>query len=169
MKRILFVVAASVALFAAEVEAQTGCVVPTIAHSAMGILPDNIHITDAESNVAAADITAGIDLWAKATQCAQSGFLPNIHRTRHVSNETWIVEEDTYTNFQKRHKYVTVVNDLERREVAHVADGRGRSAIDGYFEELGETACAGIEQVAMDMWPAYISSVEAHTDAGRRS
>ncbi len=69
------------------------------------------------------------------------------------------------TSFQKRHKYVTVVNDLERREVAHVADGRGRSAIDGYFEELGETACAGIEQVAMDMWPAYISSVEAHTDA----
>ena len=69
------------------------------------------------------------------------------------------------TSFQKRHKYVTVVNDQERREVAHVADGRGRSAIAGYFEELGETTCAGIEQVAMDMWPAYISSVEAHTDA----
>ena len=69
------------------------------------------------------------------------------------------------TSFRRRHEYVTVVNDLERGVVAHVADGRGRSAIDGYFEELGETNCAGIEQVAMDMWPAYISSVEEDSDA----
>ena len=69
------------------------------------------------------------------------------------------------TSFQKRHEYVTVVNDLERGVVVHVADGRGRASIDGYFEELGESACAGIEQVAMDMWPAYIGSAEAHTNA----
>ena len=69
------------------------------------------------------------------------------------------------TSFRKRHEYVTVVNDLERGVVTHVADGRGRSAIDGYFEELGEQSCAGIEQVAMDMWPAYISSVAEYTDA----
>ena len=69
------------------------------------------------------------------------------------------------TSFRRRHEYVTVVNDLERGVVAHVADGRGRSAIDGYFEGLGETTCAGIEQVAMDMWPAYISSVKAYTNA----
>ena len=69
------------------------------------------------------------------------------------------------TSFRKRHEYVTVVNDLERGVVTHVADGRGRSAIDGYFEELGEQSCAGIEQVAMDMWPAYISSVAENTDA----
>ena len=43
-------------------------------------------------------------------------------------------------------EYVTVVNDLERGVVTHVADGRGRAAIDGYFEDLGETNCAGIEQ-----------------------
>ena len=69
------------------------------------------------------------------------------------------------TSFRRRHEYVTVVNDLERGVVVHVADGRGRSAIDSYFEELGARNCAGIEQVAMDMWPAYISSVEEYTDA----
>ena len=69
------------------------------------------------------------------------------------------------TSFRKRHEYVTVVNDLERGVVTHVADGRGRSAIDGYFEELGERLCSGIEQVAMDMWPAHISSVEEYTAA----
>ena len=69
------------------------------------------------------------------------------------------------TSFQQRHEYVTVVNDLERGVVVHVADGRGRASIDAYFEELGESACAGMEQVAMDMWPAYIASAAAHTDA----
>lgn len=69
------------------------------------------------------------------------------------------------TSFRRRHKYVTVVNDLERGVVVHVADGRDRSAIDSYFQDLGETTRAGIEQVAMDMWPAYISSVEEYTAA----
>ena len=69
------------------------------------------------------------------------------------------------TSFRRRYEYVTVVNDLERGVVTHVADGRGRSAIDRYFKDLGETNCASIEQVAMDMWPAYISSVEEYTDA----
>ena len=67
--------------------------------------------------------------------------------------------------FPGRKKGTRLVNDLERGVVVHVADGRDRSAIDSYFEELGERNCAGIEQVAMDMWPAYISSVEEYTDA----
>ncbi len=49
--------------------------------------------------------------------------------------------------------------------MGHVPDGRGRSAIDGYFEGPGETTCAGIEQVAMDMWPACITSLKAYTNA----
>ena len=69
------------------------------------------------------------------------------------------------TSFQKRHEYVTVVNDQGRDVVLYVADGRGRKAIDGYFADLGKADCAGIEQVAMDMWPPYIGSIEEHTEA----
>ena len=71
------------------------------------------------------------------------------------------------TSFQRRHEYVTVVNDLTASEprVLYVADGRNRAAIDGYFQAVGEEGCALIEMVAMDMWQAYIGSVQEHTEA----
>ena len=61
---------------------------------------------------------------------------------------------------------MTVVNDLTAAEprVLYVADGRDRTGIDGYFAAAGEEGCAPIGLVAMDMWPAYIGSVQAHTD-----
>jgi len=69
------------------------------------------------------------------------------------------------TAFQRRHEYVTVVADVEHGRVLYVADRRDQAALDGYFRELGEAGCAQLEQVAMDMWPAYIASVRLHTDA----
>ena len=68
------------------------------------------------------------------------------------------------TSFQKRHEYVTVVNDLRGR-VLYVADGRTQKALDGFFAELGPESCARIEQVAMDMAQPYIQSVRKHTGA----
>ena len=60
------------------------------------------------------------------------------------------------TSFQRRHEYVTVVNALTASapRVLHVADGRDRAALDGYFDAVGEAGCAQIAMVAMDMWPA---------------
>ena len=60
------------------------------------------------------------------------------------------------TSFQKRHEYVTLVGDLDRGVVHHVADGRGKDALRAYFEGLSERARARIESVAMDMWAPYI-------------
>ncbi len=70
------------------------------------------------------------------------------------------------TQFQRRHEYVTVVNDLTTSEprVLYVAE-RSRAALDGYFEAVGEAGCGRIQMVAMDMWPAYIRSVREHTEA----
>ena len=68
------------------------------------------------------------------------------------------------TSFQKRHEYVTVVNDQAGR-VLYVADGRDTEALDGFFEALGAEGCARVERVAMDMAPAYMRSVRAHTGA----
>lgn len=100
--------------------------------------------------------------WDQAAGIQRRAVVRGLAR-RELKPPRWIGVDET--SFRKRHEYVTVVNDLEQGVVAHVADGRGRSAIDGYFEELGETLCAGIEQAAMDMWPAYIASVEEYTDA----
>ena len=71
------------------------------------------------------------------------------------------------TSFQRRHEYVTVVNDLTTSgpRVLYVADGRSRAALDGYFEAVGEAGCRRTQMVAVDMWPAYIGSVREHTEA----
>ena len=68
------------------------------------------------------------------------------------------------TSFQKRHEYVTVVNDLEGN-VLYVADGRDQRALDGFFEELGSEGCARLRRVAMDMAQPYIQSVLKNTEA----
>ncbi len=49
------------------------------------------------------------------------------------------------TSFQRRHEYVTVVNDLTTSEprVLYVADGRTRAALDGYFAAVGEAGAGG--------------------------
>lgn len=65
------------------------------------------------------------------------------------------------TSFQKRHEYVTVVSD-ERGQVVHVADGRGRDAIDIFYEQFDEGELAEVEVVAMDMHAPYIRSTEDH-------
>jgi hypothetical protein len=36
---------------------------------------------------------------------------------------------------------VTVVSDLERSVVVHVADDRGRAALDGFWTRLTEAEC----------------------------
>ena len=72
------------------------------------------------------------------------------------------------TSFQKRHEYVTVVCDLERPRVLHVADGRGQEALDGFYEGLDEEQLAGIEAVAMDMWWPYIKATLAHVPGAER-
>jgi transposase len=60
------------------------------------------------------------------------------------------------TSFQRRHEYVTVVTDIARARVVYVADGRGRDAIEGFFDHLGVEGSAALQVVAMDMWKPYI-------------
>ncbi len=64
-------------------------------------------------------------------------------------------------SFKKRHKYVTIVTDLDRSEVIWVGSGRKRETLDAFWKSLSAQQLAGIEGVAMDMWPAYIESTMA--------
>ena len=58
----------------------------------------------------------------------------------------------------KRHRYVTLVCDLDRGTVEYVADDRKRSSLDAYYQSLSEEQLVGIEAVAMDMWEPFIAS-----------
>ena len=66
------------------------------------------------------------------------------------------------TSFQKRHQYVTVVSDLVEGTVEYVADEHCQASLDGYYEQFEPEELEHLETVAMDMWPAYISSTEEY-------
>ena len=73
------------------------------------------------------------------------------------------------TSFARRHRYVTVVTDLERSRVLYVADDRERASLDRFWAARSAGELAAIEAVAMDMWEPYIGSTRAHLpDADRK-
>jgi transposase len=63
---------------------------------------------------------------------------------------------------RKGHDYLTLVYDIERGNVDYIADDRTQASLDPYFCSFSEEEREGIKAVVMDMWPAYINSVEAH-------
>jgi transposase len=64
--------------------------------------------------------------------------------------------------FRKGHRYVTLVNDLERGRVLHVAEDRKKSSLDGFWPTLSQEQRDSIRGVAMDMWDPYEQSVREH-------
>ncbi|HEX9563026.1 MAG TPA: ISL3 family transposase, partial [Gemmatimonadaceae bacterium] len=68
-------------------------------------------------------------------------------------------------SFLKRHQYVSVVVDLDRACVLHVADDRKAESIVPYFEELTPEQRAGITAIAMDMWEPYRKTVREQVPA----
>jgi transposase len=58
----------------------------------------------------------------------------------------------------KRHRYVTLVSDLDRGTVEFIADDRKIASLDAYYESLTVRQLAGIRAVAMDMWEPFITS-----------
>lgn len=67
----------------------------------------------------------------------------------------------------RRHRYVTLVCDLDRSTVEYIADDRKKTSLDAYYMSLSEEQLAGIEGVAMDMWEPFVSSTVAHVPDGR--
>jgi transposase len=65
-------------------------------------------------------------------------------------------------SFRKRHRYLTIVNDLNRSRVLFVAEGRRKASLDGFWETLSTEQLGGVEAVAMDMWDPYVASTREH-------
>jgi len=62
----------------------------------------------------------------------------------------------------KGHRYVTLVNDLDRGTVEYVGFDRKQESLEKYYRSLSATQLAGIEAVAMDMWDPYIAATKAY-------
>jgi transposase len=67
----------------------------------------------------------------------------------------------------KRHRYVTMVCDLDRATVEYIADDRKKTSLEAYYASLSPEQLAGIEAVAMDMWEPYITATVAHVPDGK--
>ncbi len=71
--------------------------------------------------------------------------------------------------FKKRHSYMTLVYDLDRSTVEHVAEDRTTESLSGYYRSLSGKQLSGIEAVAMDMWEPYVKATMEHVPlAGER-
>jgi transposase len=70
-------------------------------------------------------------------------------------------------SFAKRHRYVTLVCDLQRATVEYIADDRKKTSLDAYYDSLTKKQVAGIQATAMDMWDPFIASTLEHLPLGR--
>ncbi len=64
----------------------------------------------------------------------------------------------------KRHRYLTVVADLDRSRVLYLTEDRKQASLDGFWGTLTPAQREGIEAIAMDMWEPYIQSTLVHLD-----
>jgi len=62
-------------------------------------------------------------------------------------------------SFRKRHRYLTVVTDHDRRRVIWAAEGKSSDVLKSFFKLIGLEACERIEIVTMDMSAAYEKAV----------
>lgn len=66
----------------------------------------------------------------------------------------------------KRHKYITLVLDLETHRVVYVGQGKGKKALKSFWKRL-KSSGAKIEAVATDMSQAYIAAVQENLPEAR--
>jgi len=75
---------------------------------------------------------------------------PDLSRVRRIAIDEFAVA--------KGHEYMTVVLDLDTTRVLYVGNGRSQDSLRKFWRRVKKKNIK-IEAVAMDMWPAYISSV----------
>lgn len=64
--------------------------------------------------------------------------------------------------WQKWHKYVTNVVDVDKRKIIWNEEGRGKGTLDKFYHTIGEDGCNKIEVVASDGAKGFLSSTKEH-------
>lgn len=102
--------------------------------------------------------------WGAIDRIMQRAVARGLARRDTLSPQRLCVDE---TSFRRRHDYVTVVTDPRAGHVLYVADDRRAESLRPFYDALSCAQKAGIEAVAMDMWPAYINTTLAHVPDAR--
>jgi transposase len=64
--------------------------------------------------------------------------------------------------YEKGHKYLTIVRDLDLNQVIWIGVDRKRETLDSFFIILGKEKQRLITVVVMDMWDPYIASIKEY-------
>jgi transposase len=64
-------------------------------------------------------------------------------------------------SYRKRHRYLTLVVDHDRRRVVWACEGRSAQTLEGFFDLLGTDGRDQIELVTIDMAAGYIKAIES--------
>jgi transposase len=64
--------------------------------------------------------------------------------------------------WQKWHRYVTNVVDIEKRKVIWNHNGRGKAVLSTFYRALGSEGCQNISAVASDGAKGFLSATKAH-------
>jgi transposase len=67
--------------------------------------------------------------------------------------------------YEKGHKYLTIVRDVDKNIVIWIGIGRKKETLDNFFVKLGKRKSKQIIVAVMDMWDPYIKSIIEHTKA----
>jgi transposase len=70
--------------------------------------------------------------------------------------------------FRRGHKYATIVVDIWRGRVLHVAEGRSEESLNGFWPSLTDEQKSNVQAVAMDMCQAYENSVRKNLPDGEK-
>lgn len=62
-------------------------------------------------------------------------------------------------SYRKRHRYITVVVDHDRRRVVWAGEGRGSETLGRFFDEMGEARIALLGAITMDMAGGYLKAI----------
>lgn len=79
-------------------------------------------------------------------------------KERHVPAYIGVDEK----SFAKRHKYETIVCDLDTGCIEYVGDDRTKESLEAYFQLFTQEELEGVQAISMDMWDAYISATKAY-------
>jgi transposase len=120
----------------------------------VSVLCEKMTITDAAS-------VAEID-WKAAKRIDMKYLSRLVTGLEDLNPEKLGIDEIAY---EKGHRYLTVVRDLDIGRVVWVGETRRKEALDAFFAELGLEKCAGIQVCVIDMWDPYVASIHENTNA----
>jgi len=113
-----------------------------------------IKVLKGAANVSKAADILGLS-WGAAHRIMQAGVQRGLQRRKEEPICFVGIDEKS---FGKGHSYVSIMTDIDRSRVLEVVPDRKTTSADKLWKMLSTTQRTGVLAVAMDMWPAFMSS-----------